>query len=105
MAAAVVALVVAAGVNLNRTVVKLDIAMAETETDTVIARVDNNVPQDVSSFVAPLGENKVTGPDESKILAAAVGTQGMIIGLLAVCLVVVISLVVRYWRRDRNPGE
>ena len=102
MVIAVVALIGVAGVNLSRTVGELEVAVTRTESDTVIAKVDHNVVTpsgDGMEYVAPLGENVVVEPDGSRILAVAVSAQGMVLGLLAVCLVVVISLAVRYWYR------
>lgn len=108
MVVAVAALIGVAGVNLSKTVKELDVAVTKIQSDTVIARTDpseTRLAQDGTEYVAPLGENTVTEPDASKVLATAVGTQGMIIGVLSVCLVVVISLVVRYWRRAHSQVE
>lgn len=108
MAVAVAALIGVAGSNLSRTVGDLEVAVTKTQSDTVIARVSDEavLDPDGSGYVAPLGENKVTESNKtSKVLAAAVGAQGMVLGMLSVCLVVIISLVVRYWLRARNSEE
>ena len=107
MVIAVMALIGVVGMNMTQTVDELDIALTEVDRDTVIARTSDDELTDPSGlgYVAPLGENKTTAPDESKTFAVAVGVQGKVIGLLAVCLLVVTSLGVRYWRRDRSLEE
>ena len=107
MVIAVMALIGVVGMNMTQTVDELDIALTEVDKDTVIARTRDDELTDPSrvGYVAPLGENKTTAPDESKTFAVAVGVQGKVIGLLAVCLLVVTSLGVRYWRRDRSLEE
>ena len=112
MAIAVVALIGTVGANTSRTVGELDIALTEIETDKVIARTNSleavNDPSG-TGYAAPLGENRTvsSGIDrssESRVLATAVGVQGMVAGMLAVCLLIIISLVVKYWRNARSLG-
>lgn len=96
-----------AGMNLSRTVDEFAVIAKEdsvqTTNDSVIARTDARVTDwDGVEHVEPLGETKTTGPNTGKIMATAVGVQSMSFGALAICLVIVISLVVKYWRRDRN---
>lgn len=108
MVVAVVALIGVAGANLSRTVGDLEIAMTETKTDTVIAKAEQHqviLNEDGTEYVAPLGENTVVRPDTVQILAVAVSAQGMVLGLLAVCLVVVISLAVRFLYRKHEAKK
>lgn len=109
MVVAVVALIGVAGANLSHTVGELEVAVTKTQNDTVLARVSDEELDFADpygdGYVAPLGETITTGPDTSQILASAVSMQGMIMGILSVCLVVTISLAVRYWRRVRNSEE
>ena len=107
MTLGVVMVIAFAGMNLSKTVDEFAVIAKEdsvqTSSDTVIARADARVvDMDGIEYVEPLGETKVTGSNTGKIMATAVGVQSMALGAISVCLVVIISLVVRYWRRDRN---
>jgi len=109
ISAAVMALMGVVGINMSRTVGELDIALTEMESSTVIARTgEDGEIEDPSdpSHAAPLGESVRVMPDTDtgRVLAAAVGVQGMVMGIFVICLLVIISLVVRYWQRAHTLG-
>ena len=110
MALGVMMVVVFTGVNLSRTMEEFTVIAKEdsvqTTDDTMIARSDPHVV-DASGveYMEPLGEVKVTGPDVGKTMATAVSVQSMSLGALAICLVIIISLVVKYWQDDRNRAK
>lgn len=76
-------------------------------TEATLARAEAVVAYDPLNpgYVPPLGESSTVGPNLERIFAIAVSTQGMILGILAICIAVVISLVVRYLRRARNQEQ
>lgn len=98
------------GVNLSRTVEEFTVIAKEdsvqNSSDSVIARSDVRTTQDSSGLehTEPLGVTKTTSPNGEKMMATAISVQGMVFGILAVCLAVAISLVVRYWRRAHNQA-
>ena len=51
------------------------------------------------SYVAPLGESLTIRPNRSKALKTAVVVQGIVIGVLAIVVAVVVSTGVRIWRQ------
>lgn len=57
------------------------------------------------SYVAPLGESITTAPNRSKSMLNAAIIQASALGMLAVILVAIISVVWKYSRRGRNPEE
>jgi fibro-slime domain-containing protein len=94
--------------NSSESVFKMEIrGMVLNLTEATLARTEAIVAYDPMNpgYVAPLGESSTVGPNLERIFAIAVSTQGLILGLLAICLAVVISLVVRYLRRARNQEE
>ncbi len=57
------------------------------------------------SYVAPLGESLTTSPNRSKSILNAALIQSLVLGMLAVVLIAVISVVWKYSRRDRSLEE
>ncbi len=57
---------------------------------------------DEPAYVAPLGESLTYTPDRSKMILTSVVTQASVMGALIMVIMMVISVVLRYLRRDRN---
>lgn len=55
------------------------------------------------SYIAPLGESLVVGPDKSRAIIASMTIQVSAAAIFGVVMIAAISLAWRYLRRDRNP--
>lgn len=75
-------------------------------TSTRLAQGDTGVEvaydPDNPSYVAPLGESMVIGPNMKRSFAVAIVVQGLAVGAFSILAMVAISVAWRYSRRDRN---
>lgn len=81
--------------------------------DTTLARVDAKdndglevayVSPEDSEHAKPLGETSTHGPSKSRMIAASMTAQVSALAVVVVGVGVIISGVLRYWRRGHNQG-
>lgn len=87
--------------NIPKTVNNMEIALADdaktnTAVDTTIAVTDDN------GYTRPLGESTISEVKAERVIGETAGVQWMVLGMLGACLLVVISLVVKYWLDGRR---
>lgn len=74
-------------------------------TDTTLAKVDEEVayanPEDLE-HAKPLGESSTHTPNKSRMITASITAQVYAMVVIFLGLGIVISVVLRYWRRGRN---